>query len=204
MKKVLLACCLCLSLPLASFALEKSKTLTPDQVAKIKSLAADFYFRKSIKSQTAQSRSLTPLPPVCEPQPTVGACVDAACKHLPSYACDDMNEIREISAACANNRAGQCVDTACSHMPSYNCDDRSEIIEIAKACSGSEGSCLAAACKHMPSYNCDDRSEIVDLAKNCAGLVDGGCVDSVCAKMPSYSCDDTSEIKQVIQACKGN
>ncbi|MGZ5278698.1 MAG: hypothetical protein ACXWC9_02075, partial [Pseudobdellovibrionaceae bacterium] len=163
MKKMIAICCLCLSLPLVSFAVEKQKSLSPQVISQMKTLASDFYLNKTLQKTLGFDKLRHPGNPNCEPQTSVGSCVDAACKHLPTYQCDDLSEIREISTACANNYDGSCVDASCSRLPSYQCDDRSEVIEIAKSCSGSNGTCVTAACSHMPSYQCDDRSEIIAL-----------------------------------------
>ena len=103
--------------------------------------------------------------------PSGPSCVDAACKRMPSYNCDDLYEIKDIASACRGNYDGTCVDAACSRMPSYNCDDPYEVKDIAQACSGvSNGQCVNDVCARMPSYNCDDKYEIIEVISICKSI----------------------------------
>jgi hypothetical protein len=193
------------SLALASVSCGEAKQITPSSPGKLQKLVADYYAAKA-NSSLALKTDLNTLHPDdrCRHHEPELPCVDAVCKHLPSYSCDDMSEIRAVTQVCSSQENGLCIEAACNRLPSYSCDDLSEIKQVAQACEGQYNNrCLDAVCSHMSSYSCDDISEIKQVGQACAGFNDASCVNSVCSRLSQHECDDLSELKQVIKTCKG-
>lgn len=135
-------------------------------------------------------------------RPTNGACVEAVCRHLPSYQCDDTSELLAIASSCRGSADGSCVESICRKIPSYQCDDSGEAMAIAQACRGAQGSCIDSAIRHLPSYQVDDSNEMISIANACRNA-EGSCVESVCSRLPSYQCDDTNEFIAIARQCGG-
>lgn len=201
-----LACCLGLLLSFTPTIYAKPKTEAQStlNLAQVKSLVSDYYQKKEAGNVLRSLRQLEGSRDIiCNPAPSAGSCIDAACSSISKYDCDDTSEIKEIANACANNMDGSCVKSVCSRISQYDCDDRREVIEVAKACSGfTSGKCVDAACSHMSKYECDDRREGIEIAQACSGLLDGECVNSVCSRLSPYDCDDRREIISIIAMCK--
>ena len=136
----------------------------------------------------------------CEPRHGSTSCVEAACDALGQFGCDDMSEIRSVTAACRGT-SGRCVAASCDALGKFGCDDMSEIRSVTAACKGSNGRCVAAACNALGQFGCDDMSEIRSVTTACKG-VDGRCVRSVCENLGRFGCDDMSEIRSVTATCK--
>lgn len=199
------------SLAIVSVSCGEAKTNAPApanaavSTDKIQKLVDNYYLDKAKSSLDLKINLKTMTPDDrCRNHDQQLPCVDAVCKHLSSYSCDDMSEIRTVTQICSTQENGLCIDSACNHLSSYSCDDLSEIKNVAQACEGQYNNrCIDSVCSHLSSYSCDDISEIKEVGKACAGFHDTGCINSVCSRLSQYDCDDLSELKQVIKTCKG-
>ena len=85
--------------------------------AKIDQLTNQFFL--GMKSNLKDFNPNQPLPPNCYPPGgNVQACVSTVCGFMPSYNCDDQQEILNVAQMCRGNWDGSCVKSACSHLPS--------------------------------------------------------------------------------------
>lgn len=141
---------------------------------KVDTLAAEFFSAQyQTRKVTVKATSLKGLLSFkknsCDPDQPTGdkkACVDYVCSKMPSYNCDEADELKEIAQSCRAVKS-DCIDTICKKMPSYNCDEGSELTAIAAACRGTDSSCITDVCSRVPSYNCDEPSELIAIAESC-------------------------------------
>lgn len=163
----------------------------------IKQYATDYQYQKSSPLKLNLKSSFRP----CEDEPEGESCLNTVCAKLPSYKCDDQDEIGSVLEACRGSNAS-CVTEVCEKLPSYKCDDLDELSVVARSCKRVGRNCIKSFCSRMPSYKCDDLDEMEAVAVTCQHT-SGSCIDAVCARLPSYKCDDYDELKAVALQCNG-
>lgn len=109
-------------------------------------------------------------PPNCPPSDGPGfpgACVEAVCKQLSRFECDDRDDMYEVTRAC-RNVSGSCVTSLCSRMSSLACNEKVEVFEVAALCRGVvDISCVDYVCSRLPRYHCDQISELREIVNQC-------------------------------------
>lgn len=172
------------------FAVENSKTAPQ--------LATEFY------TQLLNSSSNKHSDDQCYPIPDRGSCVKEFCSRMPSWGCDDAEEIQNVTRACSGNYGNKCLANACNKLPTFQRDDFNELSEIAGACRNVFGSeCFDFIASKVPSYQVDDRQEVVSVLNQCrsvsAEIME--CTKYTCGRLASYACDEVVEIGSVMRNC---
>ncbi len=199
-------------LPNLGWALDSSvqKTSQKLEVAKIESLAKDYFLNKYLNKKSQFMRILnvpSHTPPDCNPHhrpPNVNECIDVACDQLGSYGCDQQSEIDQVVSLC-RGVDGDCVAATCRRLGSYGCDQMSELQQVSRVCNNIyDGRCIDVVCDKLGSYGCDQMTEMNQVSAICSGRVDSDCIQSVCQRLGSYGCDQLSEVQQVARSCGGS
>lgn len=160
-----------------------------------------FLFYKNKISSISNSKSGNDL---CYPRPDSISCVKVICNNLPTFKCDDADEIREVTTMCKGNFGGDCLAGVFKKLPKYQYDDLSEMAEIAIQCRNVYGPvCFDFVASKIPSYQLDERDEVIQVLSQCRGVyydtID--CARFACSKLPSYGCDEADEILDVLNSC---
>ncbi|AHZ84160.1 hypothetical protein Bb109J_c1464 [Bdellovibrio bacteriovorus] len=96
-----------------------------------------------------------------------GRCVEAVCKQLSRFECDDKDDMYEVTRAC-RNVSGPCVTSLCSRMSRFSCDEKVEVFEVAGLCRGLvDISCIDYVCSRLSRFDCDEMSELRQVAQQC-------------------------------------
>ncbi|WP_347358540.1 hypothetical protein [Bdellovibrio sp.] len=111
-------------------------------------------------------------PPNCPPDNGGGGgfpgrCVEAVCKQLSRFDCDDRDDMYEVTRAC-RNVSGPCVTSLCSRMSRFSCDEKLEVFEVANICRGLvDVACIDYVCSRLSRFDCDELSELRQIALQC-------------------------------------
>ena len=99
-----------LTLVSVSCSAEKKPTTSQATPEKIKALADEYYSSKAknILELNFDTSSIHP-DDQCLPHERPLSCVDAVCKRLSKYDCDDISEIRAVTQVCSNQQNGLCI-----------------------------------------------------------------------------------------------
>lgn len=159
------------------------------------------FYKNKISSSISKSLSDNEQ---CYPSPGSSSCVKVVCSNIPSYQCDEADEIREVTTMCKGNFGGDCLTGVFKKLPKYQYDELSEMADIATQCRNVYGSvCFDFVASKIPSYQLDERDEVIQVLNQCKGVyydtID--CARFACSKLPSFKCDEADEILDVLNSC---
>lgn len=140
----------------------------------------------------------------CHPRPGATSCVKVVCANLPTYLCDESDEIREVTTMCKGNFGGDCLTSIFKKLPKHQYDSMSEMEEMTTQCRNVYGAtCFDFVASKLPSYQLDDKAEVFQVLNQCQSVnydtVD--CASFTCSKLPSYQCDEASEVLDILNSC---
>lgn len=96
-----------------------------------------------------------------------GACVEAVCKQMSRFECDDRRDMEEVTNAC-RNVSGSCVTNICSRVSRFACDEKVEVFEVTNMCRGLlDIKCIDYVCSRLSRWDCDEISELKEIARQC-------------------------------------
>ena len=104
--------------------------------------------------------------------PAIMPCFKAACQELPSYKCDQLDEMKQILSSCQGNYGDLCLKHSFKYLSSYKYDDLTEMSALAASCQGvKEVECIDLLCSEVGAFGCNDLEEMVNINRSCAALM---------------------------------
>lgn len=133
-------------------------------------------------------------------------CLQTACSLMPSYKCDEPEELRAVARMCKQVRGGACIKDACSRLPSYKCDQLEEIDSVARLCSNLPFKAIDTACSFLSAHRCNDLRDLQAVGQVFQNTTYQTlrCLKYTCSQFPSYRCDELRELATVVDICQGN
>lgn len=162
------------------------------------------YLSAVLNNETEIDLKNPPLPDRCLPPDDTSSCIKSVCARMPSYKCDDINELQDVAKVCKNNFNGQCVDFSCNKLASFNCDDLPEVGLIASSCQQVYGnSCQALFISKLSSFEYDSVDEWVSINTSCRFATSDAvkCVEYTCSRISGHKCDDLDEVRGILNSC---